>query len=71
MAFFHYLIWKKGVDGIGGSVKGSLDRKILSTRVVQTAKQVAEVALACHTNAVIKYVSVDDITHDKAMLKEW
>ena len=43
--------------------------KILSGRVVQTAKQVAEVAQACHTIVVTKYVSAGDITHDKVMLK--
>ena len=58
------------VDGIGGSLKGSVHHKILSGRVVQTVKQVAEVAQACYTNVVIKYVSADDITHDKAMLEE-
>ena len=56
------------VDGIGGSMKGSVHCKILSGRVIQTAKQVAEVAQACHTIVVIKYVSANDITHDKAML---
>ena len=25
---------------------------------------------ACHTNVVIKYVSANDISHDKAMLEE-
>ena len=59
------------VDCIGGSVKGSVQCKIFSRRVIQTAKQVAEVAQMCHTNVVIKYVSADDITHNKAMLEKW
>ena len=59
------------VDGTGGSVKGSVHCKILSGIVIQTAKQVAEVSQVCHTTVVIKYVSADDITHDKAMLEEW
>ena len=58
------------VDGIGGLVKGSLHCKILLRRVIQTTKQVAEVAQPCHTNVVIKYVSADDTTHDKATLEE-
>ena len=72
MAFFFSTSHGKGVvDGIGGSVKGSVHCKILSGRVVHTEKQVAEVAQACHTIVVIKYVSASDITHDKAMLEEW
>ena len=69
--FFSTSHGKGVVDGIGGSVKGSVHCKILSGRVVHTEKQVAEVAQACHTIVVIKYVSASDITHDKAMLEEW
>ena len=62
--FFTTSHGKGVVDGTGGSVKGPVHCKILSGRVAQTAKEVAEVALACHTNVAIKYVSVDDITHE-------
>ena len=70
MPFFANTHGKGVVDGIGGSVKGSVHCNILSGRVAHTAKQVAEVVEACHTNVIIKYVSADDLTHDKAMLAE-
>ena len=68
--FFATSHGKGVVDGIGGSVKGSVHRKILAGRVVQTVKQVAEIAQDCHTNVIIQYVSADEIAEDKNMLDE-
>ena len=59
------------MDGVGGSVKGSVHRKIFAGRVIQTAKQVAEIAQECHTNLIIQYISADEIAEDKKMLDEW
>ena len=68
--FFAKSHGKGVVDGIGGSVKGSMHRKILAGRVIQTAKQVAEIAQESYTNVIIQYVSADEIAEDKNMLDE-
>ena len=58
------------VDGIGGSVKGPVSRKISAGAVVRTANEVASVAQACHSHVRIFYIPKEEIARNQEVLKE-
>ena len=59
------------VDGIGGSVKWPVSRRILAAgAVVRTANEVASVAQACHSNVRVFYIPKEEIARKQEVLKE-
>ncbi|ESO89794.1 hypothetical protein LOTGIDRAFT_164827 [Lottia gigantea] len=71
--FWHFLATSHGkgvVDGIGGSVKRSVWRRVLCGEVSKSAEDVADLAKKVNPNVIISYITKDTIEQTKTTLDE-